>query len=93
VQGAADEGGGDDRRESAGGEVGGVLARVAREGGADVAEAEQADPARRRQAGSPNSMINGRRGISRSVEHGRGHDEPSVGFATRYTRTAVTSRC
>ena len=53
----ADEGGGDDGRESAGGEMGGGLARMTREGGADVAEAEQADPAGR--GGTPCASIYG----------------------------------
>ena len=69
--------GGDDRRESARGEVGGGLARVAREGGADVAEAQQADPARCRNA----LGLRDRRGRGRSVEHGRSHDERSAGCA------------
>ena len=77
---AADQGGGDDGREPARGQMGGGLTRVAREGGADVTEAEEADPARGRDA-SRGSIDDGC-GRRRRVEHDRSHDERSVGCAT-----------
>jgi len=74
---APHERGGDDRREAARRQRRGVLARVAREGGADIAEAQQANPARGREAVC--KAIRDGCGIRRSVEHGRSHDERSAG--------------
>jgi hypothetical protein len=68
--------------------MGSALTRVSREGGADVAEAEEANPAGRRDTSG--CGIDDGRGRSRRVEHDRVHDERSVGSAMRYTRTAET---
>ena len=74
ARGAAHEGGGHDRQEAARAEMRGGLARVPRERGADVTQAEEPDPARGRDA----LRLRDRRGAGHGVEHGRNHDERST---------------